>query len=88
MSWLDPLRLIYGTDTDGLTNAVAARLYEAHNRSKGAAFPGGYGFLSAADREPWKRRAHNVLAVPMCGDCDAPADPNCRDPRCPMRRAA
>lgn len=62
-NWLDSLRHLYAPDTEGLTRAVAARLFEANNRSKGAFYPGGFGFLDTARQTAWIGRAHRLLSI-------------------------
>ena len=61
-NWLDRLRRIHG-DRPSLDYAVAEKLFAAHNRSKGAAFPGGLGFMSKTDQVPWILRAQRLLSA-------------------------
>lgn len=40
---------------------LARKLFVAHNRANGALYPGGFGFLSPADMEPWLLKARAEL---------------------------
>jgi len=84
MSWLDEVRRHYGSDEQGLVYAVADKLYVANNRSKGAFYQGGFGFLAEASQEPWKRRARNLLARPSAIHDASPSNPQCPDQDCPV----
>jgi hypothetical protein len=45
--------------------AKAEQLFEQHNRSKGAMMPGGFGFLSKKQQQPWIDAARKILSETM-----------------------
>lgn len=43
----------------------AEELFTAHNRSRGALLPGGFGFLSKKSQQPWMDAARKMLSETM-----------------------
>lgn len=66
-SWLDTMRARHSDPAD-LRVAVAGRLYQAHNISKGAWLPTAFDELPLASTDNWLRRADNLLARDITAD--------------------